>query len=121
MFWDFGVEVEYVDIYCLDRGSIDIEMLILVVFNEYGECEKLVVLMFLDIFKENIVVKYEEKFFYLNGYSLILFGLVKMYFFDIGLVIVVKGGGFVLGDFYVMMDLSVGKYVFVISDGMGNG
>ena len=32
-----------------------------------------------------------------------------------------KGGGFVSGDSYAMMDLSVGKYALAISDGMGNG
>lgn len=44
-----------------------------------------------------------------------------MYVVDIGVVYVVKGGGFVFGDSYFMIELNVGKYVLVISDGMGNG
>ena len=76
-FRDFGVEIEHVDIYCLDRGSIDIEMLIPVASNEHGECEKLVAPMLSDILKENIVVKHEEKSSYPNGHSLISFGSAK--------------------------------------------
>ncbi|WP_141535460.1 stage II sporulation protein E [Bacillus cereus] len=120
-FRDFGVEVEHVDIYCLDRGSIDIEMLIPVASNEHGECEKLVAPMLSDILKENIVVKHEEKSSYPNGHSLISFGSAKTYSLDTGLATAAKGGGFVSGDSYAMMDLSVGKYALAISDGMGNG
>ncbi|MEK7018660.1 MULTISPECIES: stage II sporulation protein E [Bacillus] len=120
-FRDFGVEVEHVDIYCLDRGSIDIEMLIPAVSNEHGECEKLVAPMLSDILKENIVVKHEEKSSYPNGHSLISFGSAKTYSLDTGLATAAKGGGFVSGDSYAMMDLSVGKYALAISDGMGNG
>lgn len=120
-FRDFGVEIEHVDIYCLDRGSIDIEMLIPVASNEHGECEKLVAPMLSDILKENIVVKHEEKSSYPNGHSLISFGSAKTYSLDTGLATAAKGGGFVSGDSYAMMDLSVGKYALAISDGMGNG
>ena len=45
----------------------------------------------------------------------------KTYSLDTGLATAAKGGGFVSGDSYAMMDLSVGKYALAISDGMGNG
>lgn len=57
----------------------------------------------------------------MNGYSYVVFGLIKLYRVFIGVVYVVKGGGFVFGDSYSMMELGVRKYVVVISDGMGNG
>ena len=124
-FRDFGVEIEHVDIYCLDRGHIDIEMLIPVASNEkHGECEKLVAPMLSDILKENIVVKHEEKIFLSERpqfFVVISFGSAKTYSLDTGLATAAKGGGFVSGDSYAMMDLSVGKYALAISDGMGNG
>ncbi|MFH4307865.1 hypothetical protein WAJ73_23875, partial [Acinetobacter baumannii] len=82
-------------------------MLIPVASNEHGECEKLVAPMLSDILKENIVVKHEEKSSYPNGHSLISFGSAKTYSLDTGLATAAKGGGFVSGDSYAMMDLSV--------------
>ncbi|MGG0185995.1 stage II sporulation protein E [Bacillus rhizoplanae] len=120
-FRDFGVEVEHVDIYCLDRGSIDIEMMIPAACNQHGECEKLVAPMLSDILRETVVVKHEEQSAYPNGYSTVSFGAAKTFSVDTGLATAAKGGGFVSGDSYAMMELSVGKYALAISDGMGNG
>jgi stage II sporulation protein E len=120
-FRDFGVEVEHVDIYCLDRGSVDIEMMIPAACNQHGECEKLVAPMLSDILRETVVVKHEEQSAYPNGYSTVSFGSAKTFSVDTGLATAAKGGGFVSGDSYAMMELSVGKYALAISDGMGNG
>lgn len=120
-FRDFGVEVEHVDIYCLDRGNIDIEMMIPASCNKHGECEKLVAPMLSDILRETVVVKHEEQSAYPNGYSTVSFGSAKTFSVDTGLATAAKGGGFVSGDSYAMMELSVGKYALAISDGMGNG
>lgn len=120
-FRDFGVEIGHVDIYCLDRGNIDIEMMIPAACNQYGECEKLVAPMLSDILHETVVVKHEEQSAYPNGYSTVSFGSAKTFSVDTGLATAAKGGGFVSGDSYAMMELSVGKYALAISDGMGNG
>lgn len=120
VFQYFGIEIQYVEIYSLEQGNIDIEMIILF-SGGYGESEKIIVLMLFDIFEEQIFVKSEQYLIYLNGYSYVVFGLIKFYWVLIGVVYVVKGGGFVFGDSYSMMELGVRKYVVVISDGMGNG
>lgn len=120
-FRDFGVEIEDVDIHCLDRGNIDIELLLPASCNQHGESDKLIAPMLSDILQETIVVKHEEKSAYPNGYSTISFGSTKTFSLDTGLAHAAKGGGFVCGDSHSLVELSVGKHALAISDGMGNG
>ncbi|CAM4376322.1 stage II sporulation protein E [Bacillus manliponensis] len=120
-FHDFGIELDDVEIHCLDRGNIDIELILPVSCNQHGEGDKLLAPMLSDILQETIVVKHEEKSAYPNGYSTISFGSTKAFSLDTGLAHAAKGGGFVCGDSHSLMELSVGKHALAISDGMGNG
>ena len=120
-FREFGIELDDVDIHCLDRGNIDIELMLPASCNQHGESDKLLAPMLSDILQETIVVKHEEKSAYPNGYSTISFGSTKTFSLDTGLAHAAKGGGFVCGDSHSLVELSVGKHALAISDGMGNG
>ncbi|MCP8971169.1 stage II sporulation protein E [Ectobacillus sp. SYSU M60031] len=120
-FHSFGIEVNHVDIYCLDQGNVDIEMTIPAASNQRGECEKIIAPMISDILNETIIVKGYEDSQYPNGYTTICFGSAKSFAIDTGIATAAKGGGLVSGDSYSTMELSMGKYALAISDGMGNG
>ncbi|MBB3909145.1 stage II sporulation protein E [Anoxybacteroides rupiense] len=117
---EFGIEVGHVDIYSLEKGNIDIEMSIPYCEGR-GECEKLIAPMLSDILDETIVVKREECAAYPNGYCRVAFGSTKAFVVETGVAFAAKGGGFVSGDSYSMIELGAGKYAIAISDGMGNG
>ncbi|WP_027410145.1 stage II sporulation protein E [Anoxybacillus tepidamans] len=117
---EFGIEVGHVDIYSLEKGNIDIEMSI-PYCDGRGECEKLIAPMLSDILDETIVVKREECAAYPNGYCRVAFGSTKAFVVETGVAFAAKGGGFVSGDSYSMIELGAGKYAIAISDGMGNG
>ncbi|MBO9131314.1 stage II sporulation protein E [Bacillus sp. 165] len=117
----FGIEIGQVDIYSLDQGNIDIEILIPMYCNQNGECDKLVAPMISDILNETVVVKTVEDSSYPNGYAVVSFGSTKTFEIDTGLATAAKGGGLVSGDSYSTMELGAGKYALAISDGMGNG
>ncbi|WP_083443532.1 stage II sporulation protein E [Ornithinibacillus contaminans] len=115
-----GIELEKLDIYRLDKGSIDIEMT--ASFYDYrGEGEKLIAPVLSDILKETIVVKQEDISPFPNGYSFLAFGSAKEFTVETGVANAAMGGGIISGDSYTMMELGAGKYAMAISDGMGNG
>ncbi|MCZ0703581.1 stage II sporulation protein E [Natronobacillus azotifigens] len=115
-----GMEIEQLDIYCLRKGEIDIEMT-LSVYQYHGEGEKVIAPILSDILKETIVVKEEEVSPMPNGYCYLIFHSAKKYELSIGVAHAALGGGFISGDSYSTMELSSGKYALAISDGMGNG
>ncbi|MCZ0755795.1 stage II sporulation protein E [Anoxybacillus sp. J5B_2022] len=117
---EFGIEIGHVDIYSLEKGNIDIEMSIPYCEGR-GECEKLIAPMLSDILDETIVVKREECAVYPNGYCRVAFGSTKAFVVETGVAFAAKGGGFVSGDSYSLIELGTGKYAIAISDGMGNG
>ncbi|MFS0673875.1 stage II sporulation protein E [Ornithinibacillus sp. 179-J 7C1 HS] len=115
-----GIELEKLDVYRLDKGSVDIEMT--AAFYEYhGEGEKLIAPVLSDILNETIVVKQEDISPFPNGYSFLAFGSAKEYTVETGVAHAAKGGGIISGDSYTMIELGEGKYAMAISDGMGNG
>lgn len=116
----FGVDVNDVEIYSLDKGSVDIEMVI-PYCDGRGECEKLIAPMLSDILGETIIVKKEDCSIYPNGDCRVAFSSSKAFVIDTGVAYVAKGGGFISGDSYGMMEIGGGKYALAISDGMGNG
>nr|WP_260471968.1 stage II sporulation protein E [Bacillus sp. HMF5848] len=116
----FGIEVEQVEIFSLKKGNVDIEMSI-PYCNGSGECEKLIAPMLSDILQETIVVKKEECATFPNGYCRVSFGTLQAYVIDTGVAHAAKGGGFISGDSYSMIELGSSKYAIAISDGMGNG
>ncbi|RAK16550.1 stage II sporulation protein E [Anoxybacillus vitaminiphilus] len=117
---EFGLEIGHVDIYRLEKGNVDIEMSI-PYCDGRGECEKLIAPMLSDILGETIVVKREECAAYPNGYCHVAFGSAKAFVIETGVAHAAKGGGFISGDSYSMIELGAGKYAIAISDGMGNG
>jgi stage II sporulation protein E len=117
---NFGMEINQIEIYSLEPGNVDIEMWVPYCHGR-GECEKIIAPMLTDILGESIVVKHEECAKYPQGYCHVSFGCTKTYVVDTGVAHAAKGGGFVSGDSYSMIELNAGKYALAISDGMGNG
>ncbi|MGG0587682.1 stage II sporulation protein E [Priestia megaterium] len=117
---NFGMEINQIEIYSLEPGNVDIEMWVPYCHGR-GECEKIIAPMLTDILGESIVVKNEECAKYPQGYCHVSFGCTKAYVVDTGVAHAAKGGGFVSGDSYSMIELNAGKYALAISDGMGNG
>ncbi|MDQ0216184.1 stage II sporulation protein E [Oikeobacillus pervagus] len=116
----FDIEVENVEIYSLQEGNVDIDMVIPYT-SGHGECEKLVAPMLSDILGETIVVQKEEHAGFPGGYCHATFRSAKAYVVESGVAHAAKGGGLVSGDSYSTIDLGSGKYAVAISDGMGNG
>ncbi|UAC48240.1 stage II sporulation protein E [Bacillus aquiflavi] len=117
---DFGIQIEQVEIYSLEQGSVDIDMTI-PYCQGMGECEKLIAPMLSDILGEMIIVKKEECSKYPNGFCNVTFRSAKAFVVETGVAHAAKGGGLVSGDSYSMIELGSGKYAIAISDGMGNG
>lgn len=114
------IHLEKIDIYRLEKGSIDIEMSI--IFHDYhGEGYKLIAPVLTDILQETIVVTEEEISPFPNGISFLTFGSAKQFEVETGVAVAAKGGGLISGDSFTTMELGKGKYALAISDGMGNG
>ncbi|MFA9559798.1 stage II sporulation protein E [Evansella sp. AB-rgal1] len=114
-----GIEVEGVDVYSLETGSVDIE--ITLVSNFYNEGEKIVAPLLSDILDETIIVKHVESETLTGNEARITFGSTKAFIVREGIAHAAKGGRLVSGDSYSTMELGAGKYAVAISDGMGNG
>ncbi|WP_217588315.1 stage II sporulation protein E [Lentibacillus saliphilus] len=115
-----GIELEKLDIFRLEKGNIDIEM-VLSFYEYHGEGEKVIAPLLSDILDEFVVVKQEEISPFPNGYCYFAFGSAKEYVVETGIANAAKGGGVISGDSYTTMELGEGKYAMAISDGMGNG
>lgn len=114
------IHLENIDIYQLEKGSIDIEMS--VAFQSYhGEAAKLIAPVLSDILQDSIVVKLEEVSPFPNGISFLTFGSAKQFIVETGVATAAKGGGLISGDSFTTMEIGEGKYAVAISDGMGNG
>ncbi|GGH87990.1 stage II sporulation protein E [Pullulanibacillus pueri] len=116
---EIGLDVENVDIYNLEEGSVDIDMTIPV--DYHGEAEKVIAPILSDILGESIVVKKQVEATIPNGYGQVTFGSAKAYVIETGVAHTAKGGGWISGDNYSTFELGGGKYALAISDGMGNG
>ncbi|WP_067729670.1 stage II sporulation protein E [Oceanobacillus damuensis] len=115
-----GIDLEKLDIYQLEKGSVDIEMT--ATFYDYrGEGAKLIAPVLSDILGEMIIVKQEEISPFPNGYSYLAFGSAKEFTIKTGAASAAKGGGLVSGDSFTTIELGAGKFAMAISDGMGNG
>ncbi|WLD93475.1 stage II sporulation protein E [Alkalihalobacillus sp. AL-G] len=117
---DIGLEVGNIEIYSLDKGSVDIEMSI-PYCNGRGESEKVIAPLLSDILEETVIVKNEECSAYPNGYCHVLFSSAQNFIVETGVSSAAKGGAWVSGDSHSMIELGAGKYAVAISDGMGNG
>ncbi|MEI5909507.1 stage II sporulation protein E [Bacillus spongiae] len=117
---DFGIDIEHVDIFSLEKGNVDIDMTIPYCGGK-GTCEKLIAPMLSDILGETVVVQKEECATFPSGTCHAMLGSAKNYAIESGVAHAAKGGGLVSGDSYSMIELGAGKYAVAISDGMGNG
>ncbi|WP_421904367.1 stage II sporulation protein E [Oceanobacillus halophilus] len=115
-----GIEPEKLDIFSLEKGSVDIE-LTASFYNYHGEGAKLIAPILSDILDEMIVVKQEEISPFPNGTSYFAFGSAREFVVSTGAANAAKGGGVVSGDSFTTIELGAGKYAMAISDGMGNG
>ncbi|GGE54116.1 stage II sporulation protein E [Pullulanibacillus camelliae] len=116
---EIGLDVENVDIYNLEEGSVDIDMTI--PRDDHGESEKVIAPILSDILGESIVIKKRVEPDVVNGYGLVTFGSAKAYEIETGVAHTAKGGSWISGDNYSTFELGGGKYALAISDGMGNG
>ncbi|MCA0972702.1 stage II sporulation protein E [Halobacillus litoralis] len=115
-----GMVIQKLEIYSLDSGNMDLELI--VELDDYrGEGAKIIAPVLSDILGETIVVTMEEISPYPNGRCYLTFGSAKHYAIESGVAHAAKGGGFISGDSFTMMELGRGKYALAISDGMGNG
>ncbi len=117
---DFGLDIDQVEIYSLESGNIDIDIT-LSQYSGYGECEKIIAPMLSDILGETIVVQKEEFGSQSGGLGYVTFRSARAFVVDTGVAHAAKGGGFISGDSYSMIELGSRKYAIAISDGMGNG
>ncbi len=118
--FELGLEIDTIDIYSLESGQADIEMT-LSSCSGHGEAEKLIAPLLSNILNEMIIVQKEEHAHYPGGICTVTFGSAKAYVVETGYANAAKGGAFVSGDSYSMIELASGKYAMAISDGMGNG
>ena len=116
---DFGLQLQSVEIYNLEKGNIDIDIS-LPYFKGGGECEKLIAPMLSDILGETVVVASED-IESQPGMCFANFRSTQKFVVTTGVAHAAKGGGLISGDSYTLMELGAGKYALAISDGMGNG
>lgn len=116
----FGVELQQVEIYSIAPGSVDIELSI-PYCNGSGQAEKIIAPMLSDILNETIIVKREVCSETPTGYCHVVLGSAKQFVLDVGFATAAKGGGFISGDSFTVLEVSANKQAIAISDGMGNG
>ncbi|MFT8389902.1 MAG: stage II sporulation protein E [Sporolactobacillus sp.] len=114
-----GLRVESVEIYNLEAGSIDIEVILPT--DYYGASEKVIAPLLSDILGENIVVRKKETADEAGDPSRVIFVSARTFDIVTGVATAARGGGLISGDNYALFDIGTGKYALAISDGMGNG
>lgn len=114
-----GLHVESVEIYSLESGAVDIEMIL--PSDQYEACEKVIAPLLSDILRENIRVEKKQTADLPGGPSRAVFASARAYEIEAGVATAARGGGFVSGDNYSLFEIGSGKYALAISDGMGNG
>lgn len=114
-----GIDVDLVEIYGLEPGNVDVEMVI--PSNKYNEAEKIIAPLLSTILNESIVLKHVESIRTPNGETRVLFGSTNAFILEQGAAHTAKGGKWLSGDSFSTMPLGDGKYAMAISDGMGNG
>ncbi|MFB5663767.1 stage II sporulation protein E [Alteribacillus sp. HJP-4] len=117
---DVGVDIGHIEVYRLNEGGVEIEMS---VPKQAGaeRAEKIIAPLLSDVLKEHIIVEKEEMHEELSDYSNFTFASARTYTVDTGTASVAKGGGWLSGDSHVATEISAGKYIVALSDGMGSG
>ncbi|UHA75317.1 SpoIIE family protein phosphatase [Paenibacillus sp. 481] len=116
---ELGLSVYRVDVFSLDPGRVEIEMMH--AFTDgYDECRKLIAPLLSDILGEHIAVK-EDKMSGKDGQGTVTFVSAKAFDVETGIASAAKGGDLLSGDSHQALELGGGKYAVALSDGMGNG
>lgn len=118
MFEHHGIDIEHLEIYCAQKGNIDIE--ITMYEDGLGIAEKIIAPMLSDLFDETIEIKREERKNESDLYTFSL-GSTQAFVLETGIASAAKGGGFISGDSHSTIEIGTGKIALAISDGMGNG
>lgn len=113
----FGIEIDKIEIFSLDEGSIDIEMAM--DGNDSGAvAEKIVAPILSEILGEHITVcGFEPE----NNPRDFTFRTGRKFEVDTGIASVAKDDGLLTGDNCAVIDIGYGKQAIAISDGMGSG
>lgn len=114
-----GLPVESVEIYGLDSGAVDIEMLLR--RDDYQSCEKVIAPMLSGILGETIIVDKRETEKSGDPGCRAVFVSAKAFEIETGAATAARGGDFVSGDHFSLFHVGSGKFALAISDGMGNG
>lgn len=115
-----GLSVHGIEIISLDEGRVEIE--IVHGFSDgHDVCRKVIAPLLSDILGENIVVQREEAIAGGKGLAAAVFVSAKAFEVEAGFACAAKGGGLLSGDSFTLTELSSGKFVAALSDGMGNG
>ncbi|WP_206184322.1 stage II sporulation protein E [Sporolactobacillus sp. Y61] len=114
-----GLRAESVEIYNLESGSIDIEVVLQ--HDDYGACEKVIAPLLSDILGENIVVSKKQEGEITGAPFSAVFTSARAFEIETGVATAARGGGLVSGDNYALFEAGAGKYALAISDGMGSG
>ena len=116
----FGVDIDHIEIYSLQKGNIDIDITI-PYCDGMGEFEKIIAPVLSDIVGETLVVHKEDCPKDPHENCRATFRSTQRYVVETGVAYAAKDGGFLSGDSFTMLELGCGKYALAISDGMGNG
>lgn len=116
---DFGIQLSSIEIFSLEQGNIDIDMMLPSSLNR-GETEKLIAPILSDLLGETIIVALENQDGEQNS-NCVNFRSAQRFAVTTGVAHTAKGGGLISGDSYTMVEIGAGKYAMAISDGMGNG
>jgi len=117
---NLGLSVRQVNIYSLEEGCVDIEI-IQPTCNNTDECTKVIAPLISEVLDENIVVKNKTCDLNRDGLCKLCLQSAKTYELETGYAIAAKGGKWLSGDSFSMIEISNGKYAVALSDGMGNG
>lgn len=117
---DFGLPVRHVEIISLEEGDVEIE-LSQPTCPTGDECSLVVAPFLSDIVGETIIVESKACQFYADGYCKMKLRSSQPFKIETGIATAAKGGGWVSGDSYQVMEVKHGKYALALADGMGNG
>src|SRR5690606_24618486 len=102
--FQLGLEIDAIDIFNLESGQIDVEVT-LSSCSGHGEGEKVIAPMLSDVLNEMVVLVDEEHNHYPGGICTLTFGSAKQFVVETGYAYAAKGGAFVSGDSYSMLEL----------------
>jgi stage II sporulation protein E len=115
-----GLAIQSIDIISLEEGHIEIE--IVHAFRPgFDECRKIIAPLLADILGETISVKSEEPVEEGSPWTTVTFASAKAFEVETGVAGAAKGGDWLSGDSFSMVELGSGKFAVSLSDGMGNG